>query len=336
MPEKNTLHLTCEEMAITFDDVHHIICILIEGMPIDFQIRLLEDDGMKKMKGAIEYYSKLAAELRGGTKEEFFDELKGSSRLKLIWLVQKVNTEGQKCTDESIELELDRAARAYLLYSVRNSLFAEKRGNVIHPKFLEPLRYINKIKCHDWGAAAFSYLYHQLGCGLCKSCRQIYGFLGLLEIPQDVIDLLRSFMEGKQKATEEKQNKKDEMIRNANVYRNDDEVEEVGIQIPKKRKGPKDAFVAHILVDFRPRAPTSNESKKALKNIHGYIADFFCENNIFFNCARLDSYSEMMQAIVQYNDPSTFKPHSINDVRVKILEKKKEKTSNWVDNFKVN
>ncbi|KAF6134583.1 hypothetical protein GIB67_022323 [Kingdonia uniflora] len=43
----------------------------------------------------------------------------------------------------------------------------------------------------------------------------------------------------------------------------------------------------------------------------------------------------MMQAIVQYNYPSTFKPPSYNDLRVKILKKKKEETSNWVDNFKV-
>ncbi|KAF6148520.1 hypothetical protein GIB67_042479 [Kingdonia uniflora] len=95
------------------------------------------------------------------------------------------------------------------------------------------------------------------------------------------------------------------MIRNVNVYGNDDdEVEEVEIQIPKKRKGPMDAFVAPIDVDFRPRAPNSNENKKALENIHGYIADFFYENSISFNCARSDSYSKMMQAIVQYNDPS--------------------------------
>ncbi|KAF6140453.1 hypothetical protein GIB67_014376 [Kingdonia uniflora] len=98
------------------------------------------------------------------------------------------------------------------------------------------------------------------------------------------------------------------MIRNVNVYGNDDdEVEEVMIQIPKKRKGPMDAFVAPIDVDFRPRAPNSNENKKALENIHGYIADFFYENNISFNCARSDSYSKMMQAIVQYNDPSNGK-----------------------------
>ncbi|KAF6152638.1 hypothetical protein GIB67_008075 [Kingdonia uniflora] len=51
-----------------------------------------------------------------------------------------------------------------------------------------------------------------------------------------------------------------------------------------------------------PRAPTSRENKKALENIHGYIANFFYENNISFNCARSDSYSKMMQAIVQYND----------------------------------
>ncbi|KAF6161273.1 hypothetical protein GIB67_009160 [Kingdonia uniflora] len=95
-----------------------------------------------------------------------------------------------------------------------------------------------------------------------------------------------------------------------------------------------DAFVASIDVDFRPRVPTSNENEKALENIHGYIADFFYENNISFNCARSDSYSKMMQAIVQYNDLSTFKPPSYNDLRVEIL-KKKEETSNWVDNFKV-
>ncbi|KAF6174898.1 hypothetical protein GIB67_026386 [Kingdonia uniflora] len=108
----------------------------------------------------------------------------------------------------------------------------------------------------------------------------------------------------KTKATEDKQNKKDEMIRNVNVYGNDEEVEEVGIQIPKKRKGTMDAFIAPIDVEFRPRAPTSNENKKALENIHGYIVDFFYENNISFNCARSNSYSKMMQAIVQYNDPS--------------------------------
>ncbi|KAF6171638.1 hypothetical protein GIB67_042153 [Kingdonia uniflora] len=118
------------------------------------------------------------------------------------------------------------------------------------------------------------------------------------------------------------------------VYENDDEVEEVGIQIPKKRKWHMDSFVAPIDVDFRPKAPTSNENKKALENTHGYIADFFYENSISFNCARSDSYSKMMQAIVQYNDSSTFKPPSYIDLRVKIL-KKKEETSNWVDNFTV-
>ncbi|KAF6159864.1 hypothetical protein GIB67_032948 [Kingdonia uniflora] len=102
---------------------------------------------------------------------------------------------------------------------------------------------------------------------------------------------------------------------------------------------PMDAFVAPIDVDFLPRAPNSNENKKALENIHGYIADFFYENNISFNCARSDSYSKMMQAIVQYNDPSTFKPPSYNDLSVKILKKKKKKkeeTSNWDTNFLVN
>ncbi|KAF6163314.1 hypothetical protein GIB67_025178 [Kingdonia uniflora] len=92
------------------------------------------------------------------------------------------------------------------------------------------------------------------------------------KVPQDVVDVLRSFMEGKQKITEEKQSKKNEMIRNVNVYGNDDdEVKEVMIQIPKKRKWPMDAFVAPIDVDFRPRASNSNENKKALENIHGTV-----------------------------------------------------------------
>ncbi|KAF6150308.1 hypothetical protein GIB67_034007 [Kingdonia uniflora] len=95
------------------------------------------------------------------------------------------------------------------------------------------------------------------------------------------------------------------MIRNVNVYGNDDdEVEEVEIQISKKRKGTMDAFIAPIDVDFRPRAPNSNENKKALENIHGNIIDFFYENSISFNCARSDSYFKMMQTIFQYNDPS--------------------------------
>ncbi|KAF6138313.1 hypothetical protein GIB67_001463 [Kingdonia uniflora] len=79
-----------------------------------------------------------------------------------------------------------------------------------------------------------------------------------------------------------------------------------------------------------------------------YIADFFYENSISFNCARSDSYSKM-QAIVQYNDPSTFKPPSYNDLSVKKKKKKKmkkkkkkkkkEETSNWgrtLINFLVN
>ncbi|KAF6175441.1 hypothetical protein GIB67_036532 [Kingdonia uniflora] len=65
-----------------------------------------------------------------------------------------------------------------------------------------------------------------------------------------------------------------------------------------------DSFVASINVDFCPKASTSNENKKALENIHGYIADFFYKNSISFNCVRSDSYSKMMQAIIQYNDPS--------------------------------
>ncbi|KAF6170438.1 hypothetical protein GIB67_014368 [Kingdonia uniflora] len=122
------------------------------------------------------------------------------------------------------------------------------------------------------------------------------------------------------------------MIRNVNVYGgNDDEVEEVGIQIPKKRKGPMYAFVSPIDVDFQPKTPTSNKNKKTLENIYGYIVDFFYENSISFKCARSDIYSKMMQVIAQYNDPSTFKPSSYNNLRVKILKKKKEQTSNWVD-----
>lgn len=129
---------------------------------------------------------------------------------------------------------------------------------------------------------------------------------GCEKVPKDDVDVIRAFMEGKAKTMEEKKKSKENLTKNINVYGDEEEVEELGSgNIPKKRKGPMDAFLAPIDVDFVPKAPTTRDNKKALENIHSYIAEFFYDNGISFNCAKSDSYHKMMQAIVQYNDPQS-------------------------------
>ncbi|PIA28020.1 hypothetical protein AQUCO_07300004v1 [Aquilegia coerulea] len=96
------------------------------------------------------------------------------------------------------------------------------------------------------------------------------------------------------------------MCNHVNVYGDEDEVEPIGSNnrpLPKKRKGPMDAFIAPTDVDFVPNVPNTNANKKALENINNYICEFFYDNDIPFYAAKSDSYFKMYRVVVQYNDP---------------------------------
>ncbi|KAL5728015.1 hypothetical protein ACHQM5_001143 [Ranunculus cassubicifolius] len=121
------------------------------------------------------------------------------------------------------------------------------------------------------------------------------------KVPDDVVKILREYMEEKAKVADARKRAKDEMYKSINVYGVEDDEEEVQV-LPKKVKGPIQKF---LVPTEGPKAPTTKENKKALENIHGFIGDFFYENGLSFNCAKSESYHKMWAAAVQYNDPSS-------------------------------
>ncbi|KAK9128096.1 hypothetical protein Syun_016893 [Stephania yunnanensis] len=72
-------------------------------------------------------------------------------------------------------------ARAYLLYLLSCTVFADKSGSRVSIALLKLLEDLNDVGKYAWGAAALAYLYRHLGSATILQVSQIAGYLTLLE-----------------------------------------------------------------------------------------------------------------------------------------------------------
>ncbi|XP_028078009.1 protein MAIN-LIKE 1-like [Camellia sinensis] len=142
-------HLPFGEMSPTLDDVSLILGIPVIGKSVSCKKLSNVDAG------------NLLVEALGVTIDEANVALKvarGQS-IKVEWLRQRFRSTSNVDNDNTIEC----AARAYLLYLLGCTLFADKIGTrvlVVYFSFLMDLR---SVASYAWGAATLAFLYRQLG-----------------------------------------------------------------------------------------------------------------------------------------------------------------------------
>ncbi|KAL7243210.1 hypothetical protein ACSBR1_015594 [Camellia fascicularis] len=79
--------------------------------------------------------------------------------IKVEWLRQWFASMSDADNDNTIEC----AARAYLLYLLGCTLFADKTGTRVPVVYLSFLMDLRSVASYAWGAAALAFLYRQLG-----------------------------------------------------------------------------------------------------------------------------------------------------------------------------
>ncbi|KAK9274231.1 hypothetical protein L1049_019045 [Liquidambar formosana] len=103
-------------------------------------------------------------------------DVRGQS-VKLLWLKTKFSNLGDAPTVEKTTY----AARAYLLYLLGSTLFIDKSGGRVSIDLLHVLQDLDTVHKYGWGVAALATLYRHLGMASKSDCKQIAGYLTLLE-----------------------------------------------------------------------------------------------------------------------------------------------------------
>ncbi|KAM7474205.1 hypothetical protein LguiB_021448 [Lonicera macranthoides] len=165
-PETNTFHLPFGEMTITLDDVCQILGVPVIGTCVHV--------GGKKFTSAIGVT--LLEMYLGVSTDEAMKETNTCS-VRLEWL----KTMFKGTPQESESSHLDQCARAYLLYLLRCTIFADKTGNRVSISYLECLKDLDAIRGYAWGMAILAYLFRQLGKASRADAAQIVGYFTLLQ-----------------------------------------------------------------------------------------------------------------------------------------------------------
>ncbi|KAK1274642.1 hypothetical protein QJS04_geneDACA019001 [Acorus gramineus] len=77
---------------------------------------------------------------------------------------------------------IDCAVRGYLLFLLGCTILCDKTGFTVPVAYLSFLVEIDNISSFGWGAATLAHLYRQLGIASRANCRQIAGYLTLVEV----------------------------------------------------------------------------------------------------------------------------------------------------------
>ncbi|KAK1257241.1 hypothetical protein QJS04_geneDACA023463 [Acorus gramineus] len=131
-PETNTFHLRHGEMTITLQDV-----AILTGLPIDG----------KPVTGITDHddWASVCEELLGV--------------IFLSWLKETFSIVPDVELDDDI---LQQYARAYILFVLGSTIFADGTGNKIHACYLHLFRDFEDAGRYSWGAAALAHLYRAL------------------------------------------------------------------------------------------------------------------------------------------------------------------------------
>ncbi|KAK1259083.1 hypothetical protein QJS04_geneDACA022846 [Acorus gramineus] len=111
---------------------------------------------------------------------EIHEELRlhNGSALRLNWLRDKLVLKSTSLPEECIHF----VVRGFLLFVLGCTLFCDKTGSSVSVSYLKYLGDMEDIASVGWGAATLAHLYRQLGIASRAKCRQISGFLTLLEV----------------------------------------------------------------------------------------------------------------------------------------------------------
>ncbi|KAH6807027.1 hypothetical protein C2S51_028135 [Perilla frutescens var. frutescens] len=97
--------------------------------------------------------------------------------IKLKWLHSRFS----ELASSEDDFQVVYAVRAFLVYILGCTLFTDKTGDRITYNYLRLFEDPEEFECYAWGVAALAFLYRQLGVGSWVGCRQMAGFLTLLE-----------------------------------------------------------------------------------------------------------------------------------------------------------
>ncbi|XP_060170792.1 protein MAIN-LIKE 1-like [Lycium barbarum] len=108
--------------------------------------------------------------------ENCFD---GVSRLKVNKLVEYMNSL-DAITDQTIEIDVQKKVRLYLLWLCGGMIFSDKSGDLLNLDYFLDMRDLNAMGTQAWGAAALSYLYTSLCRTSMRKASDVCGFVSLL------------------------------------------------------------------------------------------------------------------------------------------------------------
>lgn len=168
-PETNTFHIPFGEITITLDDVSAILGIPVAGASVAVSPERMSD------RDAEELLVELLGVSAGDARQEVLSSRGQSVRME--WL----RTQFHSVSDRDRQQRIECAARAYLLFLLGCTLFADKSGTRVPIAYLCLLRDLDRVSTYAWGTAALAYLYRQLGIASRSSVRQISGYMTLLQ-----------------------------------------------------------------------------------------------------------------------------------------------------------
>ncbi|KAK9158588.1 hypothetical protein Scep_005162 [Stephania cephalantha] len=174
-PKTNTFHLPFGEMSISLEDVTILLKIPVTGKVVAVEnfARYTEESRSDAIK--------LVLKLLGVSIEEAEEEVNISKGLTVrkCWLKSRwCPKAGSRNTTYR---DMECTTRAYLLYLLSCTLFADKSGSRVSIALLKLLEDLDDVGKHAWGAAALTYLYRHLGSATILQVSQIAGYLTLLE-----------------------------------------------------------------------------------------------------------------------------------------------------------
>ncbi|KAK9098807.1 hypothetical protein Syun_025852 [Stephania yunnanensis] len=175
LPETNTLHLPFGEMSISLEDVSFLLKILVTGKVVAVQnfARYTEESRSDAIK--------MVSNLLGVSVEEDEEEVNISKGLTVrkCWLKSRWCPKAGSRPRTYPHVEC--TARAYLLYFLSCTLFADKSGSRVSIALLKLLEDLDDVGKYAWGATALAYLYRHLGGATRVQVSQIVAYLTLLE-----------------------------------------------------------------------------------------------------------------------------------------------------------
>ncbi|XP_058184022.1 protein MAIN-LIKE 1-like [Rhododendron vialii] len=164
-PETNSFHFRFGEMTITLDDVPHLVGLQVEGL------------AMHAVDKTREECLAMVQRCLGATADVAENKVTTNNRVEFEWLMKTFSEVVHGDSEERV----DCCARAYLLYLLGSTLFADKTGTTVSVQFLTLLEDLGWVRDYAWGVRGLGHLYRQLGQASRRNCKQLSGYMSFLE-----------------------------------------------------------------------------------------------------------------------------------------------------------